>query len=175
MPPIIACASCWFFLLPIVFPSFSREDIEHVWFITFIFNTNSLTYTPNIIHRHSRVVVQENPIFPIFINIKWQQVEFAAFPTSSTFYITLTMEDLCFTECFLIAFNTAFLSLQGILATLVMWLGMFVCWNSWNVKCDVWIKLWFVGEFCEKWVINHEMMFWWIEIYYYVEEVVNEE
>jgi len=36
-----------------------------------------------------------------------------------------------------------------------------------NVKCEVWIKLWFVGEFCEKWVINHEMMFWWIKLYDY--------
>jgi len=37
------------------------------------------------------------------------------------------------------------------------------------------VKLWFVGEFCEKWVINQEMVFWWIEFYDYVGEVVNEE
>lgn len=43
-----------------------------------------------------------------------------AFPTSSTLDITLTTEDFYFTECFLIAFNTAFISLQVILATLVM-------------------------------------------------------
>jgi hypothetical protein len=41
-----------------------------------------------------------------------------------------------------------------------------------HVKCDVWVKLWFVCEFCEKWVIIMKVVFWWIGLYNCVGEVV---
>jgi len=47
----------------------------------------------------------------------------------------------------------------------------FMEWVMLNMMFE--LSLWFVGDFFEKWVINHEMMFWWNEFFDYVGEVVS--
>jgi len=56
-----------------------------------------------------------------------------------------------------------------------MWLGMFVCWihGFEYVKCDVSVKLWFVGEIVRIGSLIMKKEFWWIVFCHYDVGVVN--